>query len=190
MARPKPDHELNYINELIDKDDYVILKITHKPTGRSTEIKLSKQDAEKVKDHYWYYNPYSAKHSAILKTYHKDREIFLTDLLFPDKSKGEKISHKNRDRHDLRRENIIIDTAVSYRRAFKNNITESAIPGVHYYEKETENKTYKYWKVCYRRNGLNKQKSFNINKYGFDKAKKLAEKKRHKWEEKFKEKKG
>ena len=61
---------------------------------------------------------------------------------------------------------------------------------MHYYERELNNKIYKYWKACYRRDGLNKQKSFNINKYGFDKAKKLAEKKRHKWEEKYKEKKG
>ena len=85
--------------------------------------------------------------------------------------------------------NIIIDTAVNYRKAFKNKVTESAIPGVHYYEKEIENKTYKYWAAGYRKDGFNKKKSFNINKYGFDKAKKLAEEQRHKWEEKFKEKK-
>ena len=39
MARPKPDDELNFTNEFIEKNDYVILKIIHKPTGKSTEIK-------------------------------------------------------------------------------------------------------------------------------------------------------
>lgn len=191
MARPKPDDELNFLNKYIIKESYFILKIIHKSSSKFTEILLSIEDLNKIKKHYWYYNPNEDKQITAIRTYYKDKEILISNFLFPDKKSNYKINHKNRNKFDFRRSNIIFEKAVIYRTPLKNKETETAIPGVFYFERVSLRNDKKYiypcWVVCYRKDGMNKRKSFSINKYGFNKAKNLAEDKRREWEKEYNE---
>ncbi|MGM0411589.1 MAG: AP2/ERF family transcription factor, partial [Bacillota bacterium] len=159
-------------------------------------IKLSIEDLSKIQEQYWYFNKGNTDFGSGIKTYdtdyYKDREVFISEVLFPEKKENEKINHKNRNRHDFRRKNIIFDNAVNYRKAFKHKKSESTIPGVFFikrnYKKNGKTYYYKGWKACYRKDGKNKSCSFSIKKYGDEEAKEMAIQKRKEWEEEFEEK--
>jgi len=180
----KDKSKLNFKNKYKLNKDYFILKVIHKPSNLEYEFKFDLGDLDKIEQHYWYYNPNVEKEKVLLKTYFNSKEIYVSKILFPDKKDVLFLNHLNRNKFDYRRSNIIFEKSNLYRKAIKYKESEETIPGVFYTEKDE----YKYWKSCYRKNEMNKQKHFNIDKYGYEKAKKEAILKRLEWEDEFDDK--
>jgi hypothetical protein len=162
----------NYYKFLPNKD-YFILIINNK--SDLYEIKIDLKYLYKIKKVKWYIK------DNLPVTKKNEKNITLGHFLF---SYNKRISHKNRNTFDYRKENLVIGNGSSYQKAQKYKKTEQQMPGVSYYEQQKKN-IYKYWRASYKTKNISKSKSFSCNKYGYDGALEMAINKRLEWENKY-----
>lgn len=169
--------------EIVLKDSYFCLILKHNPTNKEYNLKFSMQDYDKIKNKYFYLDIDSDYPGSAVSTYLNGETVSIKNYIFSDIPKNKKLNHTNRESSDFRRNNIVFKDKQNYYKAPKNNESDTAIPGVYFVKRTRNEKVYKYWKASYWKE--KKQKMFSCNKYGYEKAKQLAEDQRRKWEEKF-----
>ncbi|MGM0410505.1 MAG: hypothetical protein ACQEQF_07035 [Bacillota bacterium] len=160
------------------KQNYFWLIVVHKEKNKSYKIKFSLEDLEEVQKHYWYLDVNGNTAGESISTWDNNKDKYISEILFPDKDKNEKINHKNRNTNDFTRNNIFIDDVVRYMNAHTYEESNTAPPGVCI----TKSKGL-YWKAGYWAEG--KQKMLSVKKFGYEKAKQMAIQKRKEWEKKF-----
>lgn len=163
-------------------ESFFILELTHKPTEEEIRLKFDLDKLDLIKDRYFYLDINEMDRGGYsVSTWDKGKQkkVKLKELLFPDKEGV--INHKNRDKFDYREDNIIFKENTQYTKAPKYSQSDTAIPGVSFVKKRDKT----YWKAGFQRGGQNKSKWFAISKYGYKRAKELAEGLRRKWDREY-----
>jgi hypothetical protein len=133
-------------------------------TLKGEEFYFDLEDYDKIKDYCWY------KHKGYIESTNKERKIIGMHQLIIDISNGEVIDHKNRIRHDNRKDNLRITT--NSENAFnitkkKNNT--SGVTGV-FWEEQKEK-----WCASIYKNNKHVFRKYYFNKDDAIKARLKAE---------------